>query len=101
VKRKFICSIIRIGMNAIIVATVVLCIALYCLRFQRKEGMKVEFKMDVSNPLEGVQAGLKGLVDGTSQQLHSITNLAAGFIPFKETVREWHRKWRRKNIGLG
>ena len=89
-------------MNAIIVAALFLCIALYyCLRVQPTEGMKVEFKMDLSNPLEGVQAGLKGLVDGTSQQVSSISNLAVGFIPFKETVRGWHRKWRRKNIGLG
>ena len=62
--------------------------------------MKVEFKMDI-NPVEAVQAGLQGLVNGTTKQVSSIANAAAGFVPFRETMRGWHRKWRRKNIGLG
>ena len=84
-------------MNAILVAALLLCLALYWHQGHPKEGMKVEFKMDI-NPVQGVQAGLKGLVDGTRQQVNSITNLAVGMIPFKETVRGWHRQWRRKNI---
>jgi len=63
----------------------------------QREAMTMEIKMDL-DPFRSVQSGVQGVVKSAGSQVENLKGVASSFIPFKDTLRGLHRKWRRRNM---
>jgi hypothetical protein len=69
------------------------------LLVSRKEGFSVKISADGAM-VKSVHKGLKGLAGQAMQQASKMHAAAMKAVPFQPQLRQWHRKFFKKNIGL-
>lgn len=74
----------------------ILVLILWC---GRKEGFSVKISGD-GDIAKSMHKGLKGLARNAFKQADDLKNTAVSMVPFKSTLRQWHRHYFKKNIGV-
>ena len=82
-------------MLLVILATIVLFFHLW----RQKEPFSLEFKTSLEGKtLKAVHVGALQMVRQLKLQTKAVPQKIISVLPFKEKIRQWQRRWRRKNM---
>jgi hypothetical protein len=66
---------------------------------KRREAFTLEFKTSLDGKvLKSANFGVGHVLKGVKNQAAGLTNSLVSVLPFKEKMRQMHRRWRRKNM---
>jgi|LauGreDrversion4_2_1035121.scaffolds.fasta_scaffold2388053_2 hypothetical protein len=86
-------------MKAIILAALFLVLWLVWSKQSEKETFSLEFKTALDGKMvKFMNVGASQLIQGVSNQASSLGGSVVSILPFKDKIRQWHRRWRRKNM---
>jgi len=93
-------------MRLLFLAFVFLLVSLYIERRRLRttrtttvEPFSLEFKTSLDGKMfKSVNVGATQVVKNIHSQAKGLTSTVVSILPFRDKVRQWHRRWRRKNM---